>query len=117
MKTMAMLRVRTVVFYSLICFSIAAYIAQLHWIANAVNAIVICNVFVSTELSRIGIHNTGVQHGYMPVLRAYVNYPKPRNFIQLLLASFVIILLYYRLGLVESALVGFVILILISIKA
>ena len=117
MKTMAMFRIRTLLFYSLLCFSITIYITKLHWIGNVVNAIVICNVFVSTELSRIGIHNTGVQHGYMPVIRAYFYYPKPKNFIQLFLLSLVIILLYYRLGLVESALVGFVILILTSIKA
>ena len=117
MKTMAMLRVRTVLFYTVLCFSIIVYVTQLHWIANIANAIVICNVFVSIELSRIGIHNTGVQHGYMPVIRAYLSYPKPKNFIQLLLTSLVTLLLYYRLGLVESALVGFVILILISIKA
>ena len=62
MKTMAMLRVRTALFYFLLCLSIAIYVTKLHWIANVVNAIVICNVFVSIELSRIGIHNTGVQH-------------------------------------------------------
>lgn len=117
MKTMAMLRVRTVVFYIVLSVSVVAYVTRLHWAANILNAIVICNVFVSIELSRIGIHNSGVQQGYLPVIRAYLNYPKPKNFIQLLLTSLVVLVLYYRMGLVESALIGFVILIIISIKA
>lgn len=117
MKTMAMLRVRTVAFYTVLCLSVIVYIVQLHWIANVVNALIICNIFVSIELSRIGIHNTGVQQGYLPVIRAYLKYPKPRNFIQLLLTSLVVFVLYYRIGLVESALIGFVILIIITIKA
>lgn len=117
MKTMAMMRVRTMVFYTMLGLSIVAYMARLHWIANIVNGIVITNVFVSIELSRIGIHNSRVQQGYMPVIRAYLYYPKLKNFVQLLLTSIVMIVLYSRMGLVESALVGFVILIIISINA
>ena len=117
MKTMTMFRIRTVIFYTFLCVSVIAYLAKLHWLANIVNAVVICNVFVSIELSRIGIHNTGVQQGYMPVIRAYLNYPKPRNFFQLFLTSIVVLVLYYRLGLMESALIGFVILIIISIQS
>lgn len=117
MKTMSIWRGRTVVFYTLLGLSIALYFTQLHWLAKIVNVIVICNVFASIELSRIGIHNTGIQRGYMPVIRAYLNYPKPRNFIQLLLTVFVVLVLYYRIGLMESTLVGLVILIIVSIKA
>lgn len=117
MKTMAMLHVRTVVFYTMLCLSTVAYMARLHWIANIINGIVIINVFVSIGLSRIGIHNSGVQQGYMPVIRAYLYYPMLKNFVQLLLTSIIMIVLYSRMGLVESALVGFVILIIISINA
>lgn len=117
MKTMAMLRVRTVVFYCLVGLSVVSYVLKLHWIANIINAIVIANVFAAIELSRIGVLNTRIQHGFLPVIRAYLYYPKPKNFIQLLLTSLVVTVLYYRMGLVESALVGFVILIIISIQA
>lgn len=117
MKTMAMPRLRTVVFYTLVSVSVLVYIVKLHWIANIANPIVMANVFASIELSRIGALNTKVQHGYLPVIRAYLNYPKPKNFIQILLTSLVMLLLYYRVGLVESALVGFVILLIISIQA
>lgn len=117
MKTMAMLRIRTVVFYTVVSFSVIGYVTQFHWISNLINPIVIANVFASIELSRIGILNTKVQEGYLPVIRAYIYYPKPKNFVQLLLTSLVMIVLYYRMGLVESALVGFVILIIVSIRA
>lgn len=76
MKTMVMLRVRTVMFYSAVSVSVISYVTQLHWMANLINAIVIANVFASIELSRIGVLNTRVQEGYLPVIRAYLNYPK-----------------------------------------
>jgi hypothetical protein len=117
MKTMTIWRVRTVVFYAVVSLSVISYVTRLHWAANIINHIVITNLFASIELSRIGVLNTRVQEGYLPVIRAYLNYPKPKNFIQLLLTSLVWLVLYYRIGLVESGLVGFAILIIISINA
>lgn len=116
MKTMTILRVRTVVFYTLICLSVVMYITKLHWIARILNAIVLLNVFVAMELSRIGVHNTA-QQGYLPVVKAYFRYPKPVNFLQILLLSLAIFVLYHEMGLVKTASVAFVVLIVISMKA
>lgn len=117
MKTMAILRLRTVIFYSLLTVSILLYLAQLHWLARVCNPIVLGNLFAALELSSIGILNTRVQHGILPVLKAYLGYPKAADFLQLVLLSLMMCILYYKIGLVESALIGFILMLIISMKA
>ena len=117
MKIMAMMRVRTVLFYALVCLSAVSSILQVHWMANIINVITVSNIFAAIELACIGGLNTSKQAGYLPVLRAYIIYPKLKNFVQLFLTAVVMAVLYSRMGLIESALVGFAILIIISINA
>ena len=112
-KTMGIIRVRTFAFYLLFAVSLIAYVIDIHWLAKVFNVVVICNLFVALELSRIGYLNTRVQHGILPVLKAYIRYPTSWNFLQLFLISLILFVLHYKLGLIVTAAIGFVLMILI----
>ena len=113
-KTMGIIRVRTFAFYLLFAVSLIAYVIDIHWLAKVFNVVVICNLFVALELSRIGYLNTRVQHGILPVLKAYIRYPTSWNFLQLFLISLILFVLHYKLGLIITAAIGFVLMIIIS---
>ncbi len=117
MKIMAIPRARNVIFLTVFCLSIVLFIAQVHWIANILNAVVVCNLYVAMELSRIGFLNTNIQTGYMPVIRAYLNYPRRKDFLQLFLLSLMMLVLYVKVGLVESAFIGFVLMMIITMNS
>ena len=117
MTIMAIPRARKVVFIFVLCMSILFFIFQEHWIAKLLNVIVLCNLYVSIELSRIGFLNTSIQTRYLPVIKAYLNYPRGRDFLQLLLLSLMMLVLYVKLGLVKSAFIGFVLMIVIAINS
>ena len=95
-KTMMMLRFRTVAFYSLLLFS--AYLCVIdHEFAKFIHPAVITNIFGAMELSRIGTHNTA-QVGVWPVVRAYLRLSST-HFIQLFAIFVLIVVLYIRDGL------------------
>ena len=114
MKIMTIPRARNIVFLILLCISILAFVTQVHWIFDLLNAIVLCNAFVCSELSRIGFLNTRIQTGYLPVIRAYLNYPKWNDFLQLGLLTLVMLILYVKVGMVETAFIGFVLMLIIA---
>ena len=116
MKTMTMIRIRTLVFYTLFITSAVLQITGFHWLAEVFNFVVISNVFVAVEMSRIGLHNSRTQNSIWPVIKAYLYYPKKVNFLQLILCGLVLFAIYYRTGLLEAALVGFVITIVITMR-
>ena len=95
-KTMMMLRFRTIAFYSLVLLS--AYLCVIdHELAKFIHPAVITNIFGAMELSRIGTHNTA-QVGVRPVVRAYLHLSSTQ-FIQLFAIFVFIVILYMRDGL------------------
>ena len=83
LKTMMISRVRNVIFCITAAISVVLYFFD-YPTAKYINLLVVCNLFVSWELSRIGVHNRR-QDGFLPVLRAFIHYPKPRQFALLIL--------------------------------
>lgn len=106
LKTMMLLRVRTVILYTSIAVSLLLYIFDFPT-AKLINVAVIINVFTALELARIGVHNRP-QTALLPVLQAYYNYPTSRNFIQLSLITVLYVVLYLRLGLLDTMFVAFI---------
>ncbi len=107
MKMMTILRIRTMIFYTAAAVSLLLYFFDFP-MAKLFNVAVVINVFTAIELARIGVHNRP-QKALLPVLRAYYNYPTNRNFFQLILISVLFVVLYVRLGLLETMFVGIII--------
>lgn len=109
MRMLLLPRIRTMSFWV-----IAAISVLLHTLdyppAKLLNVLVLTNLFVAVELARIGVHNQP-QGRILPVLRAYVNYPKKQNFLQLFLVVSALIVLYLRIGLLDTLLVLIVIMV------
>ena len=92
-KTMMISRVRSVIFYVVAVLSVVLYLFD-YPIAKYINPLVVCNLFVSWELSRIGVHNRR-QDGFLPVLRAFFHYPKPCQFALLILIFGLLVVMHY----------------------
>ena len=109
-KTMMMLRVRTVIFYSLVLLWAILY-GMDYKMANFINPAVLTNIFGAMELSRIGRHNVG-QGRVWPVVRAYLSLTTT-NFVQLLLVSVLVVVLYLRDGLMIALFTVFVAMVIV----
>lgn len=92
-KTLEISRVRNVIFFALVILSCVLYL-QGSLVGKAVNIMVVFNLFLSLELSRIGIHNKK-QSAFLPVIRAYFYYPKLRHFAILFLLFCGLVVAHY----------------------
>ena len=106
-KIMALPRIRNTVFYSAIAISIALSLLG-YSIARVLNPLFWANLFASVELARIGFHNKS-QEAYLPVIRAYIQYPTKWNFLQLVLISVSLVYFYVHFGIEDSIIVAMVI--------
>ena len=107
-KTMTMLRFRTVVFYTLLLLSVCLCVID-HEFAKFIHPAVITNIFGAMELSRIGTHNTA-QMRVWPVVRAYLSLSSTQ-FIQLFGIVMLIVVLYMRDGLQIAFLFAFIVIV------
>ena len=98
-KIMALPRMRNTVYYIAVIISIALTGLGYPY-ARLLNPLILTNLFVAWELSRIGIHNQK-QRGYLPVIRAYMYYPTRGNFFLFLLICASLVHLYHRVGIEE----------------
>ena len=109
-KTMMLLRFRTVTFYALFLLSVCLYLAG-HDLARYLNLAVITNVFGAMELSRIGTHNTA-QVRVWPVIRAYLSLKRP-DFMKLFLISILVVIAYVHVGAMFALCIVFVFMIVV----
>lgn len=113
-KILTLPRLRNTIFYIALIASIVFRYSGYTY-ARLLSPLIITNLFAAWELSRIGIHNKA-QGGYMPVIRAYIQYPTKGNFLVLLLFSVCLVYLYFRLGMEDCIFVS-VALILVALIA
>lgn len=100
MRTLLLPRIRTAVFVAASVASVLLYFLN-YSLGQMLNLAVVINLFVSMELARIGVHNQP-QKSVLPVIKAYVNYPKKSNFLQLFMVSVVLLVMYARNGLLDT---------------
>lgn len=106
-KIMALPRIRNAIFYSAIVVSITLSLLG-YYIARVLNPLFWTNLFAAVELARIGIHNKS-QGAYLPVIRAYIQYPTKWNFLQLVLISLSLVYVYVRFGIEACIIMAMVI--------
>ena len=101
MRSLLLPRIRTAVFAAASAVSVLLYVLG-YSLGQLFNLAVVINLFVSMELARIGIHNQQHQKSVLPVLKAYVRYPKKSNFLQLFMVLVVLLIMYARNGLLDT---------------
>ena len=111
-KIMTLPRIRNTIFYSTVVLSTLLTVFGYAYV-RLLNPLILTNLFVAWELSRIGLHNESNQRGYLPVIRAYIRYPTKGNFLVLLILSVFLVYLYQRLGLVECIAIATVLIVVI----
>ena len=107
-KIMALPRIRNTVFFGAVILSIAFTVFD-YPVARVLNPLFLTNMFVASELSRIGIHNKtqAVNLRYIvSVIRAYIVYPTRGNMFELLLICVSFAYLYQRLGIEECIVIS-----------
>lgn len=103
-KIMTLSRFRNFLYYAAIGLSVVLVYLEYPY-AILLNPLVLTNLFVAWELSRIGIHNSA-QGSYLPVIRAYVRYPTRGNFLTLAFVTVSLFYLYYQLSVQQCVVVG-----------
>ena len=103
-QIMALPRIRNTVFYIAVTLSTALTVLGFPY-AQLLNPLILINLFVAWELSRIGIHNQS-QGGYM-------YYPTRDNFFLLLLICASLVFLYHRLGIEECIVIASVMFVIV----
>jgi len=99
-KIMALPRWRNTIFYVAVLLSII-FIGLGYSYALLLNPLILANLFAAWELSRIGIHNQ-TQTAFLPVIRAYIQYPTKMNFLTLLIFSASIIYIFQKLFTIQE---------------